>query len=61
MTNPDSTNPSAKTEGEQRPDPADTAPAEGQSQAIPEADRGKDQGADLAYDAPPTEGARDDE
>lgn len=51
----------AKTEAEQRPDPADTAPAEGQSRAIPEADQGKDQGADLAYDAPPAEGARDDE
>ena len=56
MTTPDST-----PEREQRPDPADTAPAEGQSKAVPAEDRGKDQGADLAYDAPPAEGARDDD
>ena len=63
-------------EGEQRPqsgqprfgqpesgrtDPAETAPPEGQSQDIPVADQGKDQGADLAYDAPPAEGARDED
>lgn len=44
-----------------RPDPTDTAPAEGQSRSVPSADQGKDQGADLAYDAPPAEGARDDD
>ncbi|WP_425145543.1 hypothetical protein [Deinococcus sp.] len=45
----------------ERSDPADSAPAEGQSQAIPAGDQGKDQGSDLAYDAPPAEGARDDD
>ena len=44
----------------ERSDPAATAPAEGQSRDIPAQDQGKDQGADLAYDAPPAEGARDD-
>lgn len=67
------TKPDQPKEGEQRPqtelrwpesgrtDPAETAPPEGQSQDIPVADRGKDQGADLAYDAPPAEGARDED
>ncbi|GGJ85642.1 hypothetical protein [Deinococcus aquiradiocola] len=44
-----------------RPDPADTTPAEGQSRDIPAQDQGKDQGVDTAYDAPPAEGARDDD
>lgn len=65
------TKPDARKEGEQRPetgrtetgriDPAETAPPEGQSQDIPAQDQGKDQGADLAYDAPPAEGARDED
>ena len=55
------TDPDQKKEGELRPDPAETAPPEGQSQDIPEADRGRDQGTDLAYDAPPAEGARDED
>ena len=60
------TKPDARKEGEQhpetgRPDPAETAPSEGQSQDIPAQDQGKDQGADLAYDAPPAEGARDED
>ncbi len=44
-----------------RTDPAETAPPEGQSRDIPVADQGRDQGADLAYDAPPAEGARDED
>ncbi|WP_407569382.1 hypothetical protein [Deinococcus altitudinis] len=55
------TNPDTAPESEQRPDPADTAPAEGQSRNIPEADQGKDQGADLAYDSEPAEGGRDED
>ena len=61
MTRPDPTPESEQRPGTGRTDPADTAPAEGQSRAIPAADQGKDQGADLAYDAPPAEGARDDD
>ncbi|GGR22730.1 hypothetical protein [Deinococcus ruber] len=45
----------------ERSDPADTAPAEGQSRDIPAQDQGKDQGADLAYDSAPAEGERDDD
>lgn len=60
MTKPDSA-----PEGQQRPDPADTAPAEGQSRDLPAQDQGKDQGTgqgiDTAYDAPPAEGARDED
>ncbi|WP_424949824.1 hypothetical protein [Deinococcus sp.] len=60
------TKPGAEQEGQQRPetgrtDPADTAPAEGQSRSIPAEDQGRDQGADLTYDAPPAEGARDED
>lgn len=65
------TKPDARKEGEQRPetgrtetgrtDPAETAPPEGQRQDIPAQDQGKNQGADLAYDAPPAEGARDED
>ncbi len=55
------TKPDATPEDQQRPDPADTAPAEGQSRDIPAQDQGKDQGTDTAYDAPPAEGARDED
>ena len=55
------TKPDAGPEDMQRPDPAATAPAEGQSRTIPAQDQGKDQGTDTAYDAPPAEGARDED
>ena len=61
MTKPDTTSESEQRPEAGRTDPADTAPAEGQSRSIPEADQGKDQGADLAYDATPAEGAHEDD
>jgi hypothetical protein len=51
----------AQQDGQQRPDPTETAPAEGESRSIPAQDQGKDQGTDTAYDAPPAEGARDED
>ncbi|MFC5848499.1 hypothetical protein [Deinococcus petrolearius] len=41
-------------------DPANTSPAEGQSHAIPEQDRGKDPGIDPAAKDEPAEGGRDE-
>lgn len=41
-------------------DPADQAPAEGQSQAIPAEDRGKNPGIDPAAKDEPAEGGRDE-
>ena len=55
------TKPDAGPEGTQRPDPAATTPAEGQSRDVPAQDQGKDQGIDTAYDAPPAEGGRDED
>lgn len=45
----------------QRPDPADKAPAEGQSRDIPEQDQGQGQGTDTAYTQEPAEGSRDED
>ncbi len=55
------TKPDATPGDQQRPDPADTAPAEGQSRDIPAQDQGKDQDSDTAYNSEPAEGGRDED